>query len=164
MTDCQLQLVLAVVLHMPFMHAAAPHDEHKTQLQQYLSIGNVNGIWRTSACLWVMPHLTRLQTDVECHTAGSGGRQELASQTGAANLQRLIKGGHVQVFYPFVALYMMASYLQGGIGTSSMGLLSNVRQWLWIPVFQTAYRRAISVSSPHACISFARPGSHLFTA
>lgn len=39
-------------------------------------------------------------------------------------------------------LYMVAAYLQGGIGTSSMGLLSNVRQWLWIPVFQTAYRCA----------------------
>lgn len=46
-----------------------------------------------------------------------------------------------QVLYPFVLLYMVAAYLQGGIGTSSMGLLSNVRQWLWIPVFQTAYRR-----------------------
>ena len=46
----------------------------------------------------------------------------------------------MQVFYPFVLLYMVASYLQGGIGTSSMGLLSNVRQWLWIPVFQTAFR------------------------
>ncbi|KAK9792972.1 hypothetical protein WJX73_004493 [Symbiochloris irregularis] len=46
-----------------------------------------------------------------------------------------------QVFYPFVCLYMVASYLQGGIGTSSMGLLSNMRTWLWIPVFQAAYRR-----------------------
>lgn len=46
------------------------------------------------------------------------------------------------MLYPFVLLYMVAAYLQGGIGTSSMGLLSNVRQWLWIPVFQTAYRCA----------------------
>ena len=60
----------------------------------------------------------------------------------ACSSAKLMYAVLMQVFYPFVMLYMIASYLQGGIGTSSMGLLSNVRQWLWIPVFQTAYRCA----------------------
>ena len=60
--------------------------------------------------------------------------------------------GSPQVFYPFVLLYMVASYLQGGIGTGSMGLLSNLRQWLWIPVFQTAYRCSCSTFNQKPCI------------
>ena len=41
---------------------------------------------------------------------------------------------------PFVLAYLVVSYLQGGIGVGSSGLLSNLRQYLWVPIFQTAYR------------------------
>ena len=43
---------------------------------------------------------------------------------------------------PFVLAYLVVSYLQGGIGVGSSGLLSNLRQYLWVPIFQTAYRCA----------------------
>ncbi|DBB08612.1 TPA: hypothetical protein ACH3X3_008741 [Trebouxia sp. C0006] len=46
-----------------------------------------------------------------------------------------------QVFYPFVLFYMIAAFLQGGAGTASMGMLNNLRQYLWIPITQDAYRR-----------------------
>ena len=46
----------------------------------------------------------------------------------------------VQVFYPFVLAYLIASYLQGGVGAGSSGPLTNLRQYLWVPIFQTAYR------------------------
>ena len=48
----------------------------------------------------------------------------------------------VQVFYPFVLFYMIAAFLQGGAGTASMGMLNNLRQYLWIPITQDAYRLA----------------------
>ncbi|KAI8104307.1 hypothetical protein M9434_002866 [Picochlorum sp. BPE23] len=37
-------------------------------------------------------------------------------------------------FYPFVAMYLILYFLQGGI-------LNNVRQYLWIPISQRAYQR-----------------------
>lgn len=37
-------------------------------------------------------------------------------------------------FYPFVAIYLILYFLQGGI-------LNNVRQYLWIPISQRAYQR-----------------------
>ena len=43
-------------------------------------------------------------------------------------------------FYPTVVLYMLLFYFLGG-GLGSMGLLSNMRQYLWIPVQQDTYRR-----------------------
>ena len=46
----------------------------------------------------------------------------------------------MQVFYPFVLFYMVAAFLQGGAGTASMGMLNNLRQYLWIPITQDAYR------------------------
>ena len=46
----------------------------------------------------------------------------------------------VQVFYPFVLAYLVAGYLQGGVGAGSSGPLTNLRQYLWVPIFQTAYR------------------------
>ncbi|KAK9816458.1 hypothetical protein WJX72_000550 [[Myrmecia] bisecta] len=46
-----------------------------------------------------------------------------------------------QVFYPFVLAYMVVAFLQGGPGTGSMGIMSNLRQYLWIPTTQNAYRR-----------------------
>ncbi|KAL3160766.1 hypothetical protein ABBQ38_009179 [Trebouxia sp. C0009 RCD-2024] len=46
-----------------------------------------------------------------------------------------------QVFYPFVLFYMIAAFLQGGAGTASMGMLNNLRQFLWIPITQNAFRR-----------------------
>ncbi|KAK9823014.1 hypothetical protein WJX81_007044 [Elliptochloris bilobata] len=45
-----------------------------------------------------------------------------------------------QVFFPYVALYLGAAFLQGGAGTGSIGLLNNLRNWLWIPISQSAYR------------------------
>ena len=45
-----------------------------------------------------------------------------------------------QVFYPVILLYMIAAFLQGGPGSASMGLLNNLRSWLWIPVAQDAFR------------------------
>ena len=48
---------------------------------------------------------------------------------------------------PFVLAYLVVSYLQGGIGVGSSGLLSNLRQYLWVPIFQTAYRHALSAES-----------------
>ena len=45
-----------------------------------------------------------------------------------------------QVFFPYVALYLGAAFLQGGAGTGSNGLLNNMRSWLWIPISQSAYR------------------------
>ena len=44
---------------------------------------------------------------------------------------------------PFVAAYLVVSYLQGGIGVGSSGLLANLRQYLWVPIFQTAYKCAV---------------------
>ena len=46
----------------------------------------------------------------------------------------------MQVFFPYVALYLGASFLQGGAGTGSSGLLNNLRTWLWYPISQDAYR------------------------
>ena len=47
----------------------------------------------------------------------------------------------LQVFYPFVLFYMIAAFLQGGAGTASMGMLNNLRQYLWIPITQDAFRQ-----------------------
>lgn len=46
----------------------------------------------------------------------------------------------LQVFYPFVLFYMIAAFLQGGAGTASMGMLNNLRQFLWIPITQNAFK------------------------
>ena len=46
----------------------------------------------------------------------------------------------MEVFYPWVAAYMAVAFLQGGPGTASMGVMSNLRQYLWIPTTQNAYR------------------------
>jgi ATP-binding cassette subfamily B (MDR/TAP) protein 6 len=46
----------------------------------------------------------------------------------------------MQVFYPAILLYMLAAFFQGGPGTGSMGLLNNMRSYLWIPIAQNAYR------------------------
>ena len=45
----------------------------------------------------------------------------------------------LQVFWPVILLYMIAAFLQGGPAVS-MGLLNNVRQFLFISVSQAAYR------------------------
>lgn len=39
-----------------------------------------------------------------------------------------------EAFYPFVAIYLVLYFLQGGI-------LNNIRQYLWIPISQRAYQR-----------------------
>ena len=46
----------------------------------------------------------------------------------------------MQVFFPYVALYLGAAFLQGGAGTGANGFLNNLRGWLWIPISQSAYR------------------------
>ena len=46
----------------------------------------------------------------------------------------------MQVFYPIVFLYMLASFFQGGAGTGSSGMLNNARSYLWIPIGQNAFR------------------------
>ena len=47
----------------------------------------------------------------------------------------------LQVFYPVILLYMVAAFLQGGTAVS-MGLLNNIRSFLFIRVSQDAYRQA----------------------
>jgi len=43
--------------------------------------------------------------------------------------------------YPWVVLYLVCSLFQGGTGGGTVGLLSNLRQFLWIPISQEAYKR-----------------------
>ena len=52
----------------------------------------------------------------------------------------MVQRAALQVFYPFVLFYMIAAFLQGGAGTASMGMLNNLRQFLWIPITQNAFR------------------------
>jgi len=47
----------------------------------------------------------------------------------------------VQVFLPWILVYLSLYLLQGGGGSGVVGLLSNMRAYLWIPVTQSAYRR-----------------------
>ena len=47
----------------------------------------------------------------------------------------------MQVFYPVILVYMIAAFLQGGTAVS-MGLLNNIRTFLFIRVSQDAYRQA----------------------
>jgi hypothetical protein len=37
-------------------------------------------------------------------------------------------------------LYLAAIFFQGGAGGGITGFVNNMRQWLWIPVSQDAYR------------------------
>ena len=55
---------------------------------------------------------------------------------------------YIQVFYPVILLYMVAAFLQGGTAVS-MGLLNNVRSFLFIRVSQDAYRQAHLVQSEY---------------
>ena len=56
------------------------------------------------------------------------------------NLNLILHLSGVQVFFPYVALYLGAAFLQGGAGTGANGFLNNLRGWLWIPISQSAYR------------------------
>lgn len=47
-----------------------------------------------------------------------------------------------EVFWPWVAAYMVAYFFQGGSGGGAVGLISNLRSYLWIPISQNSYRRA----------------------
>ncbi len=42
---------------------------------------------------------------------------------------------------PWILVYLGLYLLQGGGGSGVVGLLSNTRAYLWIPVTQSAYRR-----------------------
>lgn len=53
------------------------------------------------------------------------------------------------VFYPWVCLYLVAYFFQGGSGGTS-GLISNLRSYLWIPISQASYRRATLDVFTHA--------------
>lgn len=65
---------------------------------------------------------------------------------------------YLQVFYPFVLFYMIAAFLQGGAGTASMGMLNNLRQFLWIPITQNAFRFVHFLRHTAAFDSY--PGAH----
>ena len=45
------------------------------------------------------------------------------------------------MFLPWILVYLSLYLLQGGGGSGVVGLLSNMRAYLWIPVTQSAYRR-----------------------
>lgn len=45
------------------------------------------------------------------------------------------------LFYPWVAYYMLSTFLQGGTGGGTVGILPNLRTYLWIPISQSAYKR-----------------------
>ncbi|EFN52666.1 hypothetical protein CHLNCDRAFT_58798 [Chlorella variabilis] len=47
-----------------------------------------------------------------------------------------------EVFLPWVLAYMVAYFFQGGSGGGAVGLVSNLRSYLWIPISQNSYRRA----------------------
>lgn len=73
--------------------------------------------------------------------------KHICSHEGHARAQALARGPIisnirtcVQVFYPVVFLYMLASFFQGGAGTGSSGMLNNARSYLWIPIGQNAFR------------------------
>ena len=58
------------------------------------------------------------------------------------------------VFWPWVAFYLSLSLLQGGMGSGGAGgLLNNLRQYLWIPVGQQAYRYLSRVVGRVGCCS-----------
>jgi len=44
-------------------------------------------------------------------------------------------------FFPWCFYWLLAYMLQGGAGGGTVGLISNMRQYLWIPVTQRAYKR-----------------------
>ncbi|KDD73117.1 hypothetical protein H632_c2515p0, partial [Helicosporidium sp. ATCC 50920] len=48
----------------------------------------------------------------------------------------------MEVFWPYVLLYLTVYFFQGGTGAGSVGLVSNLRSWLWIPIGQASYRKA----------------------
>ncbi|KAL4420506.1 hypothetical protein ABPG75_010162 [Micractinium tetrahymenae] len=47
-----------------------------------------------------------------------------------------------EVFFPWVLAYLVAYFFQGGSGGGAVGLISNLRSYLWIPISQNSYRRA----------------------
>ncbi|PSC71777.1 ATP-binding cassette sub-family B member mitochondrial [Micractinium conductrix] len=47
-----------------------------------------------------------------------------------------------EVFFPWVLAYMVTYFFQGGSGGGAVGLVSNLRSYLWIPISQNSYRRA----------------------
>ena len=42
---------------------------------------------------------------------------------------------------PWVLAYMVAYFFQGGTGGGAVGLITNLRSYLWIPISQNSYRR-----------------------
>ena len=44
---------------------------------------------------------------------------------------------------PWVLAYMIAYFFQGGSGGGAVGLISNLRSYLWIPISQNSYRCAV---------------------
>ena len=61
---------------------------------------------------------------------------------------------------PWVLAYMTASFFQGGSGGGAVGLISNLRSYLWIPISQNSYRRALgqghgeAAKPAGACLDF----------
>ena len=47
----------------------------------------------------------------------------------------------MQLLYPWTFYYLLVVFFQGGGAGSGMGIISNLRSWLWISVSQDAYKR-----------------------
>ena len=46
----------------------------------------------------------------------------------------------MEVFFPWVMIYLIISFFQGGVG-ALFGILNNIRSYLWIRIGQDSYRR-----------------------
>ena len=45
-----------------------------------------------------------------------------------------------ETFWPYVAAYLVAYFFQGGSGGGAVGIISNLRYYLWIPIAQNTFR------------------------
>eukprot|EP00201_Polytomella_parva_P019082 CAMPEP_0175051040 /NCGR_PEP_ID=MMETSP0052_2-20121109/7575_1 /TAXON_ID=51329 ORGANISM="Polytomella parva, Strain SAG 63-3" /NCGR_SAMPLE_ID=MMETSP0052_2 /ASSEMBLY_ACC=CAM_ASM_000194 /LENGTH=815 /DNA_ID=CAMNT_0016315273 /DNA_START=575 /DNA_END=3023 /DNA_ORIENTATION=- len=52
----------------------------------------------------------------------------------------------LQLMSPWVVLYLTAFFFQGGSGGGTVGIVNNIRSFLWVPVSQDAFKR-ISVQT-----------------
>ena len=93
------------------------------------------------------PHAHAGFLPVYCAAPGRGGclaaiarHATVGAQDHGHTLDTPLTRLDMQVFFPYVALYLGASFLQGGAGTGASGFLNNLRNWLWFPISQDAYR------------------------
>lgn len=98
-----------------------------------LLLGRVVNIALPLAYKKVVDDLARAATAASAAARAGGGRSVLA-QCGA-----LLSGAGTTfhaVFFPWVAAYLALTFLQGSNGKGGIGLLSNLRDLLWIPLQQ----------------------------